>query len=226
MSSSELLVSGLKEEPWLSVAKNILRGAVNLNRRIDELLDLARGEIGMLRLRPKQVDVLKLLHQIGDEMAVVTASNGQTLKVELPQVLPMVWADEDRLRQVVLNLMINATKFTPEGGDIALRARQQDGNLVVEVQDTGRGISQEEQKQLFQAYHQQLGDQEHLSGLGLGLALCKNLVQLHGGTIWAESQVGRGSIFSFSIPLTPPEQELEQEPAIFTKESGYESTGN
>ena len=201
MSSSDLLVSGLKEEPWLSVAQNIQRGAINLNKRIGELLDLARGEIGMLRLNPKRVDILKLLKNTGSEMSVVASSNGQTLKVELPQSLPMPWADEDRLRQIIQNLMVNATKFTPEGGIIHLRAREQNGFLIIEVQDTGYGIPEEEQRRLFRPYHRQIGDREHLSGLGLGLALCKNLVQLHGGRIWVQSQEGKGSLFSFSIPI-------------------------
>ena len=207
MSSSDLLVSGLKEEPWRSVAQNIQRGAINLNNRIGELLDLARGEIGMLRLNPKRVDVLRLLHQIGSEMSVVASSNGQTLKVELPPALPTPWADEDRLRQVVQNLLVNATKFTPEGGTITLRAREQTGSLIVEVQDTGYGIPDEEQTRLFRPYHRQLGDRERLSGLGLGLALCKNLVQLHGGRIWVQSQEGKGALFSFSIPISSRAQQ-------------------
>jgi signal transduction histidine kinase len=211
MSSSELLVGGLKEEPWLSVARNIHRGAGNLNRRIDELLDLARGEIGLLRLRAGRVNILRMLRQVGDEMSVVASGNGQNLKVELPETLPTVWGDEDRLRQVALNLLINATKFTPEGGTITLRARQKNGNIVVEVQDTGRGIPEEEQRTLFQPYHRQSGDLEHLSGLGLGLALCKNLVELHGGKIWAESEAGKGSKFSFSVPPAPREQDTEPE---------------
>ena len=201
MSSSDLLVSGLTEEPWLSVAQNIQRGAINLNRRIGELLDLARGEIGMLKLNPKRVDVLKLLQHVGSEMSTVATSNGQTLKVELPETLPLPWADEDRIRQITQNLLVNATKFTPEGGTITLRAKEQNGALVVEVKDTGYGIPEEEQKRLFRPYHRQIGDREHLSGLGLGLALCKNLVQLHGGRIWVVSQEGKGSTFAFSIPI-------------------------
>lgn len=201
MSSSDLLVSGLKEEPWKSVAQNIQRGAINLNNRIGELLDLARGEIGMLRLNPKSVDLLHLLHQVGSEMSAVASSNGQTLKVELPSSLPKPWADEDRLRQIIQNLLVNATKFTPEGGTITLRAREQNGSLIVEVQDTGYGIPDEEQRRLFRPYHRQLSDREHLSGLGLGLALCKNLVQLHGGRIWVQSEEGEGALFAFSIPI-------------------------
>jgi PAS domain S-box-containing protein len=201
MSSSDLLVSGLTEEPWLSVAQNIQRGAINLNKRIGELLDLARGEIGMLKLNPKRVDFLKLLQHVGSEMSVLASSNGQKLKVELPDSLPLPWADEDRLRQITQNLLVNATKFTPEGGTITLRAKEQNGSLIVEIQDTGYGISDEEQRRLFRPYHRQVGEREHLSGLGLGLALCKNLVQLHGGRIWVKSEEGKGATFSFSIPI-------------------------
>jgi len=224
MSSSELLVSGLKEEPWLSVARNILRGAGNLNRRIDELLDLARGEIGMLRLRPLRVNILNLLRNIADEMSVVASTNGQILKAELPDSLPTIWGDEDRLRQVVLNLLINATKFTPEGGTITLRAKQMNGSIIVEVQDTGRGIPEEEQRRLFVAYHRQLSDLEHLSGLGLGLALSKNLVELHGGKIWVQSHEGKGSTFFFSVPIAPPGQEPDSGQISVTEVGDNEGT--
>ena len=224
MSSSELLVSGLREEPWLSVARNIHRGAGNLNRRIDELLDLARGEIGMLRLRPVSVDILHLLHNISDEMSVVASSNGQILKAELPESLPNIWGDEDRLRQVVLNLLINASKFTPEGGTITLRAKQMNGSIIVEVQDTGRGIPEEEQRRLFVAYHRQLSDLEHLSGLGLGLALSKNLVELHGGKIWVQSHEGKGSTFFFSVPIAPPGQESDSGQISVTEVGDNEGT--
>ena len=219
MSSSELLVTGLHQEPWMSVARNIQRGAANLNRRIDELLDLARGEIGMLRLRAGRVNILLLLRQTAEEMAVVAGSFRQTLKTDLPENLPDVWGDEDRLRQVILNLLINATKFTPEGGIITLQAREKDSYVIVSVRDTGRGIPPEEQPHLFQPYHRQPGDLEHLSGLGLGLALAKNLVELHGGRIWAESHVGTGSTFSFSVPMAPPaDEEAEPERTIAAEE--------
>jgi len=206
MSSSELLLSELKEEPWASLASNIYRGATNLSNRIDELLDLARGEIGMLSLNSREVNILRLLKDISGEMSVVALSNGQTLVSELPPSLPLVWGDEERIRQVILNLLINASKFMPEGGTITLKAKAQSGTVVVEIHDTGPGISKEEQQRLFIPYNRKLGDREHLSGLGLGLALSKNLVELHGGTIWINSDTGKGSTFGFSIPLNPPAQ--------------------
>ncbi|MBA7614902.1 Adaptive-response sensory-kinase SasA [subsurface metagenome] len=209
LSSSELLLSELHEEPWASIAKNIYRGAANLSNRIDDLLDLAKVEIGILQLSLGRVDARRLLHGIADDMAVVVSNNGQSLEVALPPSLPLVWADKERLRQVVLNLLINASKFTPEGGKITLKAKEKDSSLVVEIQDTGPGIPEEEQQRLFQPYHRQITDREHLSGLGLGLALCKYLVELHNGKIWVESQVGKGSTFGFSIPLATASQQQE-----------------
>jgi signal transduction histidine kinase len=123
------------------------------------------------------------------------------LNLDLPVYLPQLRADEGRLRQVVLNLVSNASKFTPDGGMITIKAREMAGEMVVEVRDTGRGISEEEGQRLFEPYHRLESDREHLSGLGLGLALCKTLVELHGGRIWVESQPGQGSTFSFSVPL-------------------------
>lgn len=201
LASSDLLVSELYEEPFLSLAKNINRGACALNDRIDELLDLARGEVGMLQLKLKPVDPLPLLQTIADEMASVASSRGQSLLLDLPPSLPLVRADEGRLRQVVLNLLSNACKFTPKGGKVILRARKEDVYLIVEVEDTGPGIAEEEQQHLFEPYHRLDSNKERYSGLGLGLALCKTLVELHGGQIWLKSQKGKGSTFSFSVPL-------------------------
>ncbi len=201
LASSDLLLQELKDKPLLDLAENINQGASNLNQRIDELLDLARGEIGMLRLNPEPVDPLPLLQRIAREEMPVALRNKQSLNVDLPFSLPTIWADEVRFRQVLLNLMNNAFKFTPSGGEITLRAREEGANLIVEVQDNGFGISPEEQEQLFEPYHRLAGERERLSGLGLGLNLAKKLVELHGGQIWVKSEKGKGSTFGFSISL-------------------------
>ncbi|RLC93532.1 MAG: hypothetical protein DRI39_04140 [Chloroflexi bacterium] len=201
MASSELLMSELKAGPLLKLAENLYRGACNLNRRIDELLDLARGELGMIQLSCKPLDIVRLLHAVAEDMALAFASHGQSLRLDVPSRLPLVWADEERLEQVVVNLLNNACKFTPEGGTITLRALEDGARLIVEVEDTGSGIDENEQKRLFDPYNRLESDRERLSGLGLGLSLCKMLVSLHGGDIWIKSRKGSGSTFSFSIPL-------------------------
>jgi PAS domain S-box-containing protein len=199
--SSQVLASELKEEPLLSLARNISRGASNLNSRIDELLDLAKGEIGMLQLKIEPLDALQLLREVVEYVSPVALSRGQSLIMELPDSLPLVRADKVRLRQIVLNLLNNALNYTPEGGRIILRAGQKDANLIVEVEDNGPGIAEEEQQHMFEPYHRMEVAGERLSGLGLGLTLCKTLVDLHGGQIWVKSREGEGSTFSFSLPL-------------------------
>ncbi len=204
--SSQVLASELKEEPLLSLARNLSRGASNLNSRIDELLDLAKGEIGMLQLKIEPSDALQLLREVAEYVSPVALSRGQSLIMELPDSLPLVGADKVRLRQIVLNLLNNALNYTPEGGRITLRAAQKEANLVVEVEDNGPGIAEEGQQHMFEPYHRMAVVGERLSGLGLGLALCKTLVGLHGGQIWMKSYVGKGSTFSFSLPLEAANQ--------------------
>jgi len=210
LASSDLLVSELRDEALQTLAKGIRQGASNLNSRIDELLDLARGEVGMLQLRLEAVDLSQLLRETADIMTPLALKRGQSLVLALPSPLPPVRADAARLQQVVTNLLSNALKFTPLGGNIRLGARQRGSAVVVEVRDTGRGMSKEEQKGLFEPYHRL--DREPSGGLGLGLALCRMLVELHGGQIWVRSNVGRGSIFGFSLPLeVADEQAVESE---------------
>lgn len=209
LAASELLLEEVKEGPWRGLVEAIDQGASNLNRRIDELLDLARGEIGMLHLNVQAIDPAPLLQEVVSSAMLVASRNGQSISLGMPSSLPTVRADEERLRQVVMNLVNNALKFTPEGGQITLSARDDGANLIVEVHDTGRGMSVEEQQRLFEPYYRLESDRERFSGLGLGLALSKRLVELHGGQIWVESQKGKGSTFGFSVPLEAASQRKE-----------------
>lgn len=201
LAAVELLLEEIKDKRLTKLVQSIDRSALNLNRRIDELLDLARGEIDMLQLELQTIEPLPLLKDIGNEFTSLAQQNGQSLSFDLPAHLPSVLADSERLRQVVYNLLNNALKFTPAGGKVTLQAREVDADLVVEVKDTGPGISEEDQKRMFEAYYRRIGDRERLSGLGLGLALAKRLVELHGGRIWVNSRLGEGSTFGFSLPL-------------------------
>ena len=202
--SSELLVDEITQEPLASIARNIHRGATNLNNRINELLDLARVEIGKLEITPSMVNVKLLLNNVADNLLPLLGKKDQHMERNIPDDLPEVWADQDRLQQIVMNLLINAAKFTPENGTITLSARTEGDNFIVEVKDNGVGIPKREHQRIFQPYERRLTDRQRLSGLGLGLALCKNLVELHNGKIWIDSRVGKGSTFAFSIPLKPP----------------------
>jgi len=203
MASSEMLVVELKEGPLLRLAKNVYEGASNLNRRIDELLDLARSEIGALKLNLQMISPLEIIQEVITHTAPLAAENQQTLQAELPPSLPTICADEDRVRAVLLNLINNAIKFTPPGGKITVRVRQEETKVVVEIQDTGRGIDEKEIGRLFQPYYRMERDRERLSGLGLGLALSRRFVEMHNGSLWVTSQKGIGSTFAFSLPIDP-----------------------
>ncbi|MDO8716960.1 MAG: HAMP domain-containing sensor histidine kinase [Dehalococcoidales bacterium] len=201
VAASELLVGGVPEEQSQRLAKSIQRGAVTMNNRIDRLLDVARGELGMLVFKDEEVDVLKLLTQVAEDMSPVASTHGLSMVIELPSSLPLVWADKGRLEQVITNILANALKFTPKGGKVTLSARKENTALVVEIQDTGIGIAKENLGRVFETYYRVEDGKHHATGLGLGLALCKVIVEAHGGKIWVESEEGKGSTFSFSLPV-------------------------
>ena len=199
--ASGLLADELREEFFYNLAQNIQRSASTLNSRIDTLLDLARGELGMLELKYSHVDILKLIHKVADTISPVALSRGLSLVLDVPSSLPLIWADEERLGQVILNLLTNSYNWSPEGGEVALRAKEEEATLIVEVEDSGAGIAKRDQQRIFEAYYRGSSKGQRIGGLGLGLALCKAIVEAHGGRIWVESEKGKGSTFSFSIPL-------------------------
>ncbi|MEE8469924.1 MAG: PAS domain S-box protein [Dehalococcoidia bacterium] len=199
--STEALTTLLKEEPLLSLARRLRRGVARLNSRIDELLDLSRGEIGMLQLSAETLDLADLLKDALEEMSALASSRGQRLISRLPASLPPIKVDRIKVRQIALNLLDNASNHTTEGGTITLSARKKDNALVVEVRDTGVGIPRDMQRRLFDPYQRLEADRVNLRGIGLGLAICKMYVELHGGRIWVRSRPGMGSTFGFSLPL-------------------------
>lgn len=202
ISSSETLNNNnLHNEIHKRSVKNIYRGALNLNKRIDELLDVAKSEIGVLGITYRLFNPLKLIHEVVGDISLAASQKGQTLFLEAPGHLNYFWADRQRLEQILHNLLSNAIKFNRRNGRILLRVKEGDTCVIFEVQDEGKGVSQEDLERLFEPYYRLERDRERLSGLGLGLTLCKQLVELHKGKIWVTSEIGKGSTFSFSIPI-------------------------
>jgi PAS domain S-box-containing protein len=200
IASSEPLITG-DNEYRTRLALNINKAAHFLNNRIDELLDLARGEIGMLKLNPGDISPSVLVNEVSEQISAEARSNGQNIIIDLPEFLPHFRGDFERLQQTLLNLIKNALKFNPKPGRICLSVRSTDTNIVFEVKDQGPGIPLEEQTVIFQPYRKLNIASENMGGLGLGLALVKLFVELHGGKVYIQSQQGQGSIFGFSIPL-------------------------
>ena len=208
LASGGLLAEQVQKEypsPVLRLAQNILDGCHSLEAKLDKLFDLAKGEVGIFELKLEPLDPLPLLQNVTSRFSPIMQSKGQSFNPDLPPSLPRIKGDGERLEQVLANLLSNASRFAPRGGSIVLRARKRGSDLVIQVQDNGIGIPEEEQKRLFEPYYRaKLGKGER-RGLGLGLTLCKQLVELHGGKIWAESEEGKGSTFSFSLPLAKEE---------------------
>jgi signal transduction histidine kinase len=203
IASTGLLIEELEksgDEKLLKVAQNISRSSVSLQNRLAELLSLSRNKDEAFGINRKLVDFTRLASDVADQVSSLTRQRKQTLNLEVPQGLKVV-ADDQRVEQILLNLLSNAIKFTPEGGQIYLRASNEGNRLVVKVQDTGAGIPIDEKQKLFRPYYHLSTDRASIPGLGLGLAITKQLVELHGGTIWVQSEVGKGSTFSFSLPL-------------------------
>ena len=194
--------------PYKRLVLNILRSAQNMERRINELLDLARVEAPGFKVDLRPLKLEPVLYEIAESCYFIPEKR-QTLTLEMESSLPLVKADRGRLEQVLYNLLSNASKFTPEGGKITLRAESGENEVVISVSDTGPGIPEEERERLFEPYQRGWADRQKLPGLGLGLALSKKLVELHGGRMWVESKVGEGSTFYFTLPICEsPEEDV------------------
>lgn len=198
--SCDLFTEEAQEEPYKSLARSINRGLSSLSKRIDEMLDLARGEIGLLKLKPKITDLNIFMQDIKRDLTTIANSKGVELESTIGKGLPEAEIDAERISQVIYNLVDNALKFTHDKGIIKLIAEAKEGMLTVKVRDYGRGISHRRQKLVFSPSLDSK-DSERFGGLGIGLVLSKMLVELHGGTIWVESKFRFGSVFIFSIPL-------------------------
>ncbi len=182
----------------------VARNGRHLLQLISELLDLSKIEAGHLRLTLEPLDLRQLLHEAADSVRAQTEKRRHRLDLDLPDNPLAVTADHVRVRQVLLNLLSNAIKFTPEGGQVRLAGRPDSDGVRVEVADTGIGISPADQQKLFREFVQlDPSASRHYEGTGLGLALCKRLVELHGGHIGVDSDRGRGSTFWFTLPREP-----------------------
>ena len=187
--------------PPVRLTENIIRAINKLEARLSELLDMARIGIHGFELNVELLDPLPLVQNVVSELLPIAVEKRQALTLIAPKAIPMLWVDKQRFEQVLVNLVTNAIKFTWEGDTIEVRVQKTGGELVVEVEDHGPGITNEEQERIFQPYYRIEADRQRFSGLGLGLALSKQLVELHGGRLWVESKKGAGSIFAFSLPV-------------------------
>jgi len=171
-----------------------------LSQMVEELLELSRIESGRVPLRLAPALPVHLIERAVERLAVQAERAGLSVAIDCPADLPPVLADAPRLEQVLVNLLHNAIKFTPGGGQIHLAAEARAGQVCFSVRDNGAGIPAEALPRIFERFYK--ADRARASrGTGLGLAIARHLVEAHGGKIWVESQEGRGSTFYFDIPL-------------------------
>lgn len=177
------------------------RNAERLSVLLEELMEATRLSQHKIRLERRPADAGELAREALDNLRLEAVRLDIGLEIEVPVRRLLVDADSHRVHQILSNLLGNALKFTPRGGAVRLSLRTGDGEAVFEVRDSGVGIAGEDLPRLFERFYQAEASRRNNKGLGLGLHLCKGLVELHGGRIWAESAPGSGSSFFFSLPL-------------------------
>lgn len=178
----------------------------NLLTMIDNILDLSKIEAGKLELQYESFLVEEAIHEVLDTLAVLSHKKGIPIQISISQNIPPLTADRARFKQIVSHLLSNAVKFTPDNGKITIFANHNHQHIQLDVCDTGIGIKPEDMSNMFEVFRQlDSSYSRRYEGTGLGLALTKRLIELHGGRIWVKSEYGKGSTFSFTLPLKPPQ---------------------
>jgi signal transduction histidine kinase len=182
----------------------ILDNTRHLVRLLNDLLDLARSDAGRLTIKPTPTDTGPLVEDAAKTMRSQTEAKGQSLHLRADPNLPRINVDRDRIRQVLVNLLTNAHEYCPEGAAISVTAERRDAEVEMIVSDDGPGMAEDQLEHIFERFTRgDAGLTQHVGGTGLGLAISKSLVELHGGTIEAESSPGRGSTFRIHLPTIP-----------------------
>jgi signal transduction histidine kinase len=181
--------------------KDILDSGRHLLSLINDILDLSKIEAGRMELEPSEFDLPATIENSLILVRERANRHGITLAHSIDERLGTIRADERKVKQVLLNLLSNALKFTPEGGRIDVRAKLQNGAAEVSVTDTGIGIAPEDQAKVFEEFRQVGTASKKIEGTGLGLAISRKFIELHGGTIGVTSEPGVGSTFAFTLPL-------------------------
>ncbi len=190
---------------------DILASGEHLLNLINDVLDLSKVEAGKIELKPERLNLADIIDDVVKTVKPMLDRDRHRLVVGMAEGLPQVWGDRGRLRQILLNLVGNAIKFTPLGGKLGIRVSRDGGWCAVSVVDNGIGIRQEDQERIFEPFTQVgFPPGKTKEGTGLGLALTRQFVEMSGGRIWVESEYGKGSGFTFTLPLAPTERGCKQ----------------
>jgi two-component sensor histidine kinase len=184
----------------------------NINRLtsiLNSLLDLSRIESGKIGLKFEEMDLRGSIEFILSSLKPQTDGKSIELKMEIPEKLPSVYGDREKVEQILTNLIGNSIKFTPEGGEISVSAKpfDEENMVAISVRDSGIGIPEDQLERIFEKFHQVEDSlRRSITGTGLGLAITKGLVEALHGKIWVESETGKGSTFTFTLPMSKGEK--------------------
>jgi signal transduction histidine kinase len=199
-------------------AEVLAESAGQLQKMINDLLDLARSDAGKLRIEPEPTPVRPLAQRIGRQMRPHFDGKDQRFTVTVEKDLPEVDADGGRIAQVLANLLTNANKYAPEGARVRLNASRVGEEIEFAVSDNGPGLDEEQLDHVFDRFWRaDSGETQSVGGTGLGLAIAKSLVELHGGAISASSAPGKGATFRFVLPISKDGRPTQTAPAPRTK---------
>jgi PAS domain S-box-containing protein len=190
---------GIGEEERRELLQEAATSSESLSHILENLIELSRYQSDRLTLSKEKIDIGSLINNI--LRSETDHLNGHRLSLDITENLPNVEVDKVRLHQIVRNLLDNAAKYSPENTEIRVSARQKDENILIGVSDQGNGISPEDQEKLFAPFERLREDSTTKAGLGLGLLVCRRLVEAHGGKIWVESTPGQGTTFWFTLPI-------------------------
>jgi PAS domain S-box-containing protein len=206
-----LEMAGELNDQQKNYAKMIVQGVDNMAKLVNNLLDLGRIEFGV-GLQLESIPVLNIIERVTGSLQMIAANKEIQLSLEIPRdIADTVEADQALLHQAVYNLVENAIKYTPNGGEVTVRLQSSSAGLTFAIQDSGIGIQPDDMKRLFEKFYRGT-NREALSqrGTGLGLAIVKSIAERHGGRVWVESEPGKGSTFFLQIPLAQPKESQSQ----------------
>jgi len=192
------LTEGISPEDAKMLLEDAVSAAESLSNLVSNLLELSRVKANRLSIKKAPIDVSETIRRIIEKYK--DFSPDHEIVADIPVPLPLVPGDELRIERILINLIENAVKYSPNGGQITVSAQHHDGYITVSVKDNGIGISLADQARIFQPF-ERLETSRGTAGVGLGLAVCSRLIEAHGGKIWVESELGQGSTFSFTLPL-------------------------
>lgn len=195
-----LLRPEMSQEQRDQIIHNIHNETMRLNALASSFLDLARLESGRVQFRKTVFSVADLIYECKDVMASKATDDNIQIRVESPEGLPLLEADRDKIKQVLLNLLSNAIKYNRPNGTVMLRAEALENEMVLYIQDTGVGIPDESLPHLFEKFFRVREHESRVAGTGLGLSICKQIIQGHGGRVQVKSKAGVGTVFSVFLP--------------------------